>query len=112
MSMKTTTLALLALGVLSAGLAQAQPMRCRNDLAQVGDHKASVLQKCGEPASKDSFCKPADPLGTPAGAASVVVLPCERVDEWTYIPGYGQFITTLRFEANTLKSIRYGDRVK
>jgi hypothetical protein len=110
--MKHTALAAFAALVLVAGLAQAQPMRCRNDLAQVGDSKASVLQKCGEPASKDSFCKPADQVNPPSGSASVVVLPCERVDEWTYIPGYGQFVTTLRFEAGALRSIKYGDRVK
>src|SRR5688572_9448929 len=78
--MNHKTLAALALlSLAAAGLAQAQPMRCRNDLAQVGDSKASVLHKCGEPASKDSFCKPADQVNPPAGAASVTVVPCERV---------------------------------
>ena len=111
--MNHKTLAALALlSLAAAGLAQAQPMRCRNDLAQVGDSKASVLHKCGEPASKDSFCKPADQVNPPAGAASVTVVPCERVDEWTYIPGYGQFVTTLRFESGALRSIKYGERVK
>jgi hypothetical protein len=34
------------------------------------------------------------------------------VDEWTFNPGYGQFMTTLRFESGKLVSITYGDRVK
>ncbi len=83
---------------------------CKTDLAQLGDSKASVLQKCGEPVLKDSFCKPFD---RSAGAASTpLVVPCERIDEWTYYPGYGQFLTTLRFEAGALRAISYGDRVK
>jgi hypothetical protein len=36
---------------------------------------------------------------------------CETVDEWTYNPGYGQFMTTLRFESSRLVTISYGDRV-
>lgn len=107
--------AALALQCLLAGPAQAQPMRCKNDLAQVGDGKASVLQKCGEPVFKDSFCKPAEkqPV-TGEGQARVIVntQACDLVDEWTYNPGRGQFLTTLRFEAGTLRTITYGDRVK
>ncbi len=99
--------------VLASGLAQAQTqtMRCKNDLAQVGDNKASVLQKCGEPMAKDAFCKPADQFPQPA-ASSVNVLPCEQVEEWTYNPGRGQFMTTLRFESGALRTVKYGDRVK
>ncbi len=105
----------VALQCLAAGPAQAQPMRCKNDLAQVGDAKASVLQKCGEPVLKDSFCKPVEKQqvqGASQAPVTVNVLPCERVDEWTYNPGRGQFMTILRFEAGTLRSIAYGDRVK
>jgi hypothetical protein len=99
---------------LAATTAQAQSFRCKNDLANVGEAKAAVFQKCGEPVFKDSFCKPANYLRSPAmaGAANVVVVACETVDEWTYNPGYGQFMTTLRFESGRLESIRYGDRVK
>jgi hypothetical protein len=93
----------------------AETLRCGNDLAQIGDSKASILAKCGEPMLKDSFCKPAVPSTTPAGTegkgTTVNVLPCERVDEWTYNPGSGQFYTTLRFEQGKLISMKYGDRV-
>ena len=37
---------------------------------------------------------------------------CETVDEWTYNPCTGQFMTTLRFESGKLVAITYGDRVK
>lgn len=107
--------AAIALQCLVATSAQAQPMRCKNDLAQVGDGKASVLQKCGEPVFKDTYCKPVERQPVPAdGPARVVVnvQSCDPVDEWTYNPGRGQFMTILRFEAGTLRSISYGDRVK
>ncbi len=100
---------------LAAGPAAAQSFRCRNDLANVGDSRASVLLKCGEPVVKDSFCKPAQPqalASAPAGSTIVNVAPCENVDEWTFNPGYGQFMTTLRFEAGRLVSIKYGDRAR
>ncbi len=88
--------------------------RCsNNDLVQLGDSKVSALQKCGQPAARDSFCKPTSPAVVEpsrrrAGAGGV----CETVDELTYNPGYGQFMTTLRFESGRLVSIAYGDRVK
>jgi hypothetical protein len=104
----------VALMLFSAG-AFAQSLRCKTDLVSPGDSRASVLQKCGEPVVKDSFCKPVPPQTQPAGTPGptvVNVVPCENVDEWTYNPGYGQFMTTLRFEAGKLVSINYGDRVK
>ena len=43
---------------LLAGNAAARFLRCRNDLASVGDTKASVAAKCGQPIAIDSYCKP------------------------------------------------------
>lgn len=106
--------------------ADTRSFRCKNDLVNLGDTKASALLKCDAPVVKDSFCKPvvapfAQPLAQPTGpgavptvAATTVVVAgvCETVDEWTYNPGRGQFMTTLRFESGRLVSIIYGDRVK
>jgi hypothetical protein len=105
--------------------ASAQSLRCKGDLAQIGNSKSTILQKCGEPVMKDSFCKPVQetvsssaPVATPAVPATsvgtttnVTVNTCQQVEEWTYNPGYGQFMTMLLFEGGSLKSIRYGDRV-
>jgi hypothetical protein len=112
--MNTFSSTLAALTLLAAALpAQAQSLRCKQDFTQIGDSKAGVLAKCGEPATKDAFCKPVDrAVPLPAGSAVVQVTPCETVDEWTYNPGYGQFLTTLRFESGKLVAVRYGDRVK
>lgn len=103
--------------------ASAQSLRCKGDLAQIGNSKGTILQKCGEPVMKDSFCKPVETVvgapiatpavpGTPGGTTTnVTVNTCQQVEEWTYNPGYGQFMTMLLFEGGSLKSIRYGDRV-
>ena len=103
--------------MLFPGSASAQSFRCKNkDLVNVGDGKATVLLKCGEPVVKDSFCRAVDPSKRAAvqpGASVTVVVPsCETVDEWTYNPGYGQFRTTLRFESGHLTVIKYGDWVE
>lgn len=109
--------------------ASAQSLRCKGDLAQIGNSKGTILQKCGEPVMKDTFCKPVQntsstttPIVTPAAPATttgnsastttnVTVNTCQQVEEWTYNPGYGQFMTMLLFEGGSLASIRYGDRV-
>lgn len=117
-----------ALAVMSAFVAtslitgvSAQSLRCKGDLAQIGNSKSTILQKCGEPVMKDNFCKPVQqtvvgaPVANPAVpgtvTTNVTVNNCQPVEEWTYNPGYGQFMTMLLFEGGSLTSIRYGDRV-
>lgn len=100
--------------------AETRSFRCKNDLVNLGDNKASALLKCGEPIVKDSFCKPPSAPGTFEAIAApkrphVTIVTggaCETVDAWTYNPGRGQFLTTLRFESGQLASITYGDRIK
>ena len=114
--------ATLILGLLLSFGASAESLRCKNDFAQIGDSKGTVLQKCGEPMLKDNFCRPAaqtSSIDTSAPAANgsagsvtnITVNQCVNVDEWTYNPGYGQFMTMLQFEAGQLKLMKYGDRV-
>jgi len=105
-------LAAAALLTSLAAPAGAQSLRCKSDVIGIGEPRAGVLQKCGEPVSRDSFCKPVDPAAAAASAGTAVVLPCEKIDEWTYNPGYGQFMTTLRLEAGKVTAVSYGDRVK
>ncbi len=110
----SSTLALLGAG---AGV---QTLNCNRDFAQLGDSKFTILQKCGEPVFKDSFCKKTDTTGqpfvaqAPAGRKGNVIInqnACEQVEEWTYKPGSGQFVTLLQFENGALKSIRYAGRI-
>ncbi len=112
----------LILGAVVCFGASAESLRCKGDFAAIGDSKGTVLQKCGEPMLKDNFCRPATPTSSsntssPAAGSfaapvtTVTVNQCVNVDEWTYNPGYGQFMTMLQFEAGQLKLIKYGDRV-
>lgn len=104
-----------ALVLLSLPAGAQTSFRCKGDLVSVGDSQASALLKCGEPVVKGSFCKaPVPQTAEPTPRSGTVVVPsaCETVDEWTYNPGYGQLMTTLRFESGQLVAIRYGDRVR
>ena len=84
----------------------AQSLRCTNGLVSVGDSTESVLKQCGEPATRRTRCV-ADPAQYQPGQVTA----CVDVEEWTYKPGYGQFVTTLRFEDGALAKIIYGDRM-
>jgi hypothetical protein len=90
-------------------------LRCNGDIADIGDSKASVLRKCGAPFFAQTFCIPLRYVDLdfvpPSDAAAAVILGCFPVDEWSYNPGSGQFVTTMHFEAGRLTSIRYGDRI-
>ncbi len=107
--------------MLSTSAVAVDRFRCNGgDLVQTGDPKSSVLEKCGAPMKKDSWCQELHRQATPPqnnGQALVVVpqnnapLPCEPIEEWTYNPGVGQFYTTIRIEGDVVQSIRYGDRV-
>lgn len=109
-------LALPIAAALASPAAEAQTsFRCRNDLVNVGDSQASALLKCGEPVVKGTFCRPLPATRTepaPQGGTTVVIPTCENIDEWTYNPGYGQFMTTLQFAGGRLVGIQYGDRAR
>jgi Protein of unknown function (DUF2845) len=112
--MKTIAISLWAAAASFCASVQAEALRCNGDLAQIRDSKASVLQKCGAPFFSESFCKPAYqsvPLPADPDISTGIVLTCVPVDEWSYNPGSGQFITTLRFEGGVMTAIRFGDRV-
>lgn len=104
-----------------AAPAQAQTLNCNRDFAQRGDSKFTILQKCGEPVFKDSFCAKPDPNpqvivppSSSTGDKTVIVnnnSTCDQTEEWTYRPGSGQFETMLLFQNGALKSIRYGSRI-
>ena len=77
-------------------------------IIRIGDNKSDVLQNCGEPVMRDTFC-----ATTGTGSTQPAVNgACSNVDEWTYNPGAGQFMTTLRFVEGRLQSIRYGSRAR
>jgi hypothetical protein len=97
----------VAAALLTALPASAETMRCGSSyIVRIGDNKSDVLQNCGEPVMRDTFC-----ATTATGSAQPAInSACSNVDEWTYNPGTSQFMTTLRFVEGRLQSIRYGSR--
>ncbi len=95
----------LAFSTLTAtSAACGQSLRCRNGLVSVGDSTESVQKACGEPDRRETNCESGPPQGDPR------VTGCLEGENWIYRPGYGQFVTTLRFEDGALVKITYGDR--
>lgn len=81
---------------------EAETLNCKNDFVNVGDSKASVLLKCGEPLMKDSYC---------ISDSTANNSDCQSIETWTYNPGSGQFLTTLKFSEGKIIEIEYGDRI-
>lgn len=106
----------------AGGVASAQngTLNCDRDFAQIGDSKFAILQKCGEPVFKDAFCKKPEAgvqpfiAEAPGDRRNITIIngnACDQVEEWTYKPGSGQFITLLLFQDGVLKNIRYAGRI-
>ena len=103
-----------------ASTSAAESLRCKTTLAQIGDTKSEVLDKCGEPVMTDNLCQPIATTTQPQGIQNgnnnvqnnIAIATCENVDIWTYNPGKGKFMTHLYFQRGQLQSIRYGERVK
>ncbi|PNB71853.1 hypothetical protein C1X64_22765 [Pseudomonas sp. GW456-E7] len=72
----------------------ADTLRCGSQLISVGDRSSEVVQKCGEPVSRDL-------LGYKRSADRREEF---QVEEWTYGPNGGMY-HYLRFEGNRLKQI-------
>lgn len=89
-----------------SAVSNAQSTRCGSRLVSVGDSTESVREKCGEPVARSRRCV-TDPDQYQPGQVTA----CVDVEEWTYRPGYGQYVTTFRFEDGALSKIIYGDRM-
>ncbi|VVO34984.1 hypothetical protein PS712_05323 [Pseudomonas fluorescens] len=84
----------LALATAASQASAADTLRCGSQLISVGDRSSEVLQKCGEPVSRD-------PLGYKRSANRREEF---QVEEWTYGPKSGMY-QYLRFEGNRLVQI-------
>ena len=84
----------LALTLIAGHASAANTLRCGSQLISVGDRSSEVLQKCGEPVSRD-------PLGYKRSANRREEF---QVEEWTYGPNGGMY-QYLRFEGNRLVQI-------
>jgi hypothetical protein len=123
--MKTNVLVLLLLAVSAAASHAETSIRCHSKVISVGDSKAEVLLKCGEPMLKESIGTIEEskriglPLTSTSGIAAenadpVVIRRKETVsktvDQWTYHQGAGKLLKILIFEGAELVEITTGGR--
>jgi hypothetical protein len=96
---------LIIAALLCAAPRPAHAMRCGERLVYIGDTKAEVLAKCGEPFSADTV------------AVETVRVDGDRsfdlpVEEWVYNQGPDTFLKILIFKGGRLEKIEDGDRVE
>ena len=84
----------LTLAAAASPTSAADTLRCGRQLISTGDRSSEVLQKCGEPVSRDL-------LGYKRSANRREEF---QVEEWTYGPNGGMY-QYLRFEGNRLVQI-------
>lgn len=104
--------------LMHAGGASAQSLSCGGSLSGVGDSKFSVVQKCGEPMSKEFVCVPRPqvawvPSPYPGGPAQqVVTQACVPMEDWVYHRGQGNFLGIVRFYNGAVESVRDGEKMR
>lgn len=124
MKIYTVCFALLLVAMSSMSYAEAT-MRCGSKVISVGDSKAEVLLKCGEPLLREAVAVKEEskriniPLTSESGNAATNAHPAEvqrkesitkTVDQWTYDQGTGKLLKILTFEGGELVSVATGDR--
>lgn len=92
---------LILLGALAASAAASETLRCGNRLVSVGDTKAEVLIKCGEPAWKDDWT---DAVISGIGTAIEQRVSVAR-ERWVYNFGPNAFLEFLSFDNGRLVGI-------
>jgi len=134
MSLKTKLFAAFKYGLVVqlsvAFVAEASDsIRCGNSLVSVGDRKAEVLLKCGEPLLRETIAISEnvqnielalkypllykhgmlrDDSGALIDTESSIAQP---IDQWTYHRGSGHFIQYLIFKGGRLEVIEDGERM-
>jgi len=98
--------------------ASAQSLNCGGSLSGIGDSKFSVVQRCGEPLSKEAVCVPRPQVAWvlspyPGGRAQqVVTQQCVPMEDWVYHRGQGNFLGIVRFYNGAVESVRDGEKVR
>ncbi|WP_213028839.1 DUF2845 domain-containing protein [Pseudomonas sp. Seg1] len=92
--MKGKWLFAMSLTLVAGQASASDTLRCGSQLVSLGDRASEVMQKCGEPVSRDA-------LGYKRSANRREEF---QVEEWTYGPNNGMY-QYLRFEGNRLRQI-------
>jgi hypothetical protein len=110
--MKTLAIIITAFLLTLPGFADA--FRCGGSIVDIGDTKAEVLAKCGEPSlTEEKEVEIAAVRKSPrrrrrerAGASATATI---NVEEWTYNFGSNRFMQILTFVDSELTKIETGD---
>ena len=89
----------------TASAAESNTLRCGKRLVSLGDNKAEVLIKCGEPAWKDAWT---DQLITDVNTVNALRVSIDR-ECWVYNFGHHSFLRFLLFENGRLIKVTTGD---
>lgn len=81
-------------------------MRCEAGLVEAGNTTVTVLQKCGEPVTRDA----AGLVNEPPGPASRSVLTESPVEQWVYSGGKGSLLKIVLLRGGEIESIENGPR--
>jgi hypothetical protein len=131
MKVKTCVLGLMLLVVIFPTSHAETSLRCGSSIISVGDSKADVLLKCGEPMLKETVgekeesrrvdipltSESSDRQSSAAADNSdpAVVRQKESItktiEQWTYNQGSGTFLRILIFEGGELVQITMGNRM-
>ena len=84
----------MVLALVASQASASDTLRCGSQLVSLGDRSSEVLQKCGEPVSRDVL----------RYKRSANRREEFQVEEWTYGPSNGMY-QYLRFEGNRLQQI-------
>lgn len=86
---------------------QADSLQCNGGTVREGDSSASLLQKCGQPQVRDSFCAPVfeNKALVPSPLTSNAA-PCQQIDDYIYDQSRGNPTATVRIRAGAVQSIR------
>ena len=97
-------IAAVATFVLLATPAWAETLRCGSSLIKEGDTQGYVQEKCGEPASKQTYTEPV--LARRENGTAYEVGTASK-DVWRYQRGSGSFPAVLTFEKGVLKKLEF-----
>jgi hypothetical protein len=89
-----------------AGRLVGEGMRCAGGLVRSGDTTVTVLQKCGEPVSRDA----AGLAQEPPGPASPAVVSDVSIEQWVYSQGEGSLLDIVTLRGGRVESIETGPR--
>ncbi len=101
-----------AVGVVAAGPAAAESLRCGAGSVQEGDSRLALLRACGPPAMTDETCRTtaagqwvaALGKGRPDHAAAA----CAVVQTWVYDRGPGHLTAQVFLREGRITAIQYG----